>query len=287
MRVLMLPISDRPESKVALQVTMGLADKLEANIVGCHLRPHRDAKSGYKTRGLPLFGSPNQDWLDELGRKSTESATRRAQKSFEKLTQEGGFKLSRRPHKNLVRGAIWRERVGVPDKLMAIMGPVSDMTVVTRPEAKGHVARMFLLAALLHSGRPVLVLPPNKTKVPGKRIAIGWNQSPEVARVVSACMPLIQQAEQVTIISAGSENRLGPKANQLQNYLKHYGVSSDVVVTRGRKEEAELAAAYKESKSDLMLMGAYSRARFRELVFGGMTQYMLSKSRLPVIMQHA
>ena len=44
---------------------------------------------------------------------------------------------------------------------------------------------------------------------------------------------------------------------------------------------------YKDSRSDLLLMGAYSRARFRELVFGGMTEYMLTAAKLPVIMQHA
>ena len=120
----------------------------------------------------------------------------------------------------------------------------------------------------------------------GKRIAIAWNQSAEVARVVSACMPLLQQAEQVTIVSAGLENRLGPKAAQLQSYLKLYGVKAEVVVSRGRNEEQELMSAYKKSTSDLLLMGAYSRARFRELVFGGMTQFILTKSNIPVIMQH-
>ena len=57
--------------------------------------------------------------------------------------------------------------------------------------------------------------------------------------------------------------------------------------SRGRAEEKELLAAYKSSKSDLLLMGAYSRTRFREMVFGGMTEYMLTKVRIPVVMQHA
>jgi nucleotide-binding universal stress UspA family protein len=201
--------------------------------------------------------------------------------------QEAGFELRPRPRLGDTKTAIWQEKVGVPDKVMAITGPVSDLIVVTRPAAKGYVARMFMLAALLHSGRPVLVLPPGSSKVPGKRIAIAWNQSPEVARVVSACMPMLQQAEQVTIISAGAENRVGPKASQLQNYLKQYGVSAKVKVTRGRHEEKELTGIYTETKSDLLLMGAYSRARFRELVFGGMTEYMLSSSKIPVIMQHS
>ena len=142
-------------------------------------------------------------------------------------------------------------------------------------------------AALMNSLCPVLILPQKVRRRIGKRIVIAWNQSAEVARVVSACMPLLQKAEQVSILTSGPENRAGPKSGQLQNYLKAYGVKSKIHSTRGRHEEKELLESYRTTRSDLLLMGAYSRARFRELVFGGMTQHMLSKARMPVIMQHS
>jgi nucleotide-binding universal stress UspA family protein len=287
MRVILVPMSDRPESKAALRVAAGIADSVGANLVGCHLRPHRDGYSGYKTSSLPLFGHPNQKWLDELGRKSTESAARRAEKIFSEITGKAGFQSVRRPRMNLQKGAIWQQMVGVPDKLMAIQGPVTDLTVVTRPAAKSNVARLFMMAALMHTSRPVLILPPSQVRAPGQRIAIAWNQSPEVMRVISGCMPMLQQAQQVTVLICGAESRLGPKAQQLQGYLKQYGVKSEVMHSRGRAEEKELLAAYKSSKSDLLLMGAYSRTRFREMVFGGMTEHMLTKVRIPVVMQHA
>ncbi len=288
MRVLMVPVADRPESKTALQVALGLAERLDANVIGAHLRPHRDLDDEYRSMGLPLFGSPRKEWLDQLSKRDNASAARRAEKMFNELATETGFKLAKRPTLKLNRGAMFQERVGSPNKLMTIMGPLSDLTVVTRPGgSKSNIARMFMLAALLHSSRPVLVLPPKQTKVPGKRIAIAWNQSAEAAAVVSGCMPLLQQAEQVTIITCGSETRLGPKSKHLQAYLKNYGINAKILISRGRKEENELLSAYKTSKSDLLLMGAYSRARFREMVFGGMTEYMLSKAKIPVIMQHA
>jgi hypothetical protein len=129
-------------------------------------------------------------------------------------------------------------------------------------------------------------MPPGKAGMPGKRIAIAWNQSPEAARVVSACMPLLQAAEEVHIICAGRDNQLGPKSGQLAAYLTHYGIKANKVMTAGHDERAELTASFRDTGSDLVLMGAYSRARFRELVFGGMTELMLRKSSVPVIMQH-
>lgn len=287
MRVLMVPAADRPESKTALEVAAQIADRIDANLVGCHLRPHQDFGKDYKTKGLPLFGSPDKAWLEQLARKSTDSSAKRAKKMFEAVASDHGFRLARRPSLKPGSTAIWQEKVGLPDRLMAVAGPLTDLTVVTRPTAKGNIARMFMLAALLQSGRPVLILPPNQKRAPGRRIAIAWNQSAEAARVVTDCMPLLQTAEQVTIISCGIEGRLGPKSKHLQNYLRHYGIDSQIRVSRGGKEENELLAAYKETRSDLLLMGAYSRARFREIVFGGMTEYMLSKSKIPVIMQHA
>ena len=289
MHVLLIPFADRPESRAALQVAIELADRVSANVVGCHLRPHRDLARGYKPRGLPLFGSADKEWLEELGRKTTDSATQRAKKSFAKMVEESGYRLARHPGKRAVDGkhAIWQERVGLPDKIMAIAGPLSDLVVTTRPSTSGNVARMFMLAALLQSSRPVLVLPPKQLRAPGKRIAIAWNHSAEAARVVSDCMPLLQRAEQVTIITCGGARCLGPNAKQLQDYLRHHGVDSAVKITIGHKEDEELLDAYKASKSDLLLMGAYSRSRFHEMVFGGMTEYMLTKSRIPVIMQHS
>ena len=286
MRVLMSPVSDRPECKSALNVTLGLADRLGANVVGCHLRPSRDKSKGYPARKLMLIGGSDQQCLDELAKKTTKTASARARNSFENMALEAGFTLARRPRLNLEKGAIWQEKVGTPDRIMAITGPVSDLIVVSRTASKGKVDRMFMLAALLHSGRPVLIMPPGKTGVPGKRIAIAWNQSPEAARVVSACMPLLQTADEVHIICAGRDNQLGPKSGQLAAYLAHYGIKANKVMTKGQDEPAELTASFRETGSDLVLMGAYSRARFRELVFGGMTEFMLRKSPIPVIMQH-
>ena len=281
----MSPVSDRPESRSALKVTLGLADRLGANVVGCHLRPSRDKSKDYPAKKLLLIGSDQQS-LDELARKTTKTASGRARELFEEMAGKAGFTLARRPRINLEKGAIWQEKVGTPDRIMAITGPVSDLIVVSRTASKGKVDRMFMLAALLHSGRPVLIMPPGKTGVPGKRIAIAWNQSPEAARVVSACMPLLQTADEVHIICAGRDNQLGPKSGQLAAYLAHYGIKAARITTQGHDESAELTASFRETGSDLVLMGAYSRTRFRELVFGGMTELMLRKSSLPVVMQH-
>ena len=286
MKVLLVPVADRPESVAAVDVAFGLADRLDANVIGAHLRPHRDLSQGYKSKGVPLFGSPDEAALAELSSKQSPATVRAAHKLFVSAAEKQGFELAKGPRVGAHQKAIWQELVGSPDKLMAIAGPLADLTVVSRPAKSGRLARLFVLAALLQSGRPVLVLPQKQAKVPGKRIAIAWNQSAEASRTVAACMPLLQSAEQVTIISCGTEDRRGPKSSQLLAYLKHWDIRAKAVRTKGHAEGREMMQAYKDTRSDLLVMGAYSRSRLREVVLGGMTEKMLWESQVPVIMQH-
>jgi len=41
-----------------------------------------------------------------------------------------------------------------------------------------------------------------------------------------------------------------------------------------------------DESCDLLVMGAYGRSRFRELVLGGMTRFMLRHMTVPVLMSH-
>ena len=132
----------------------------------------------------------------------------------------------------------------------------------------------------------MLALPQTKKRTVGKRICIAWNQSVEAARVVAAELPLLARAERVSIVTSGPETQLGPKANQLAAYLKYWGINTERISTPGKDESKEIHATYKSKGSDLLVMGAYTRNRMSRLIFGGMTEYMLKRSSIPVLMLH-
>jgi nucleotide-binding universal stress UspA family protein len=50
--------------------------------------------------------------------------------------------------------------------------------------------------------------------------------------------------------------------------------------------DGEIAGAYRDMGADLLVMGAYSHHRVRERIFGGVTETMLFRSTLPVLMYH-
>ena len=65
-----------------------------------------------------------------------------------------------------------------------------------------------------------------------------------------------------------------------------FSISVTYGTTQGRDEPKEIVATYKSTESDLLLMGAYSRNRMSQLVFGGVTEYMLKHTSIPVLMLH-
>ncbi len=275
MRVILVPVADRPECARALATAFDIGKRVGACVSGCHMRPHRYSEVSLGT------AFADAAWR----KKSTKKAPDAAKSLYQGVAEQHGYDLIKRAR--VEPGALWQEKVGSPEILMGIVGPVSDLVVVSRPAKSGTVADMFLSAALLESASPVLILPQASRRRIGRRIAIGWNQSSEAARAVRAALPLLTTADEVTIITCGSEDRPGPKSTQVAAYLKHWGVKADRVDTRGRDIEAELMGAYRDVGADMLVSGAYSRSRWREKVFGGTTEYLLREAKIPVFTLHS
>jgi nucleotide-binding universal stress UspA family protein len=283
-RLIIVPVANRPECQIALDAAFELAAACRADVTGYHIR------RGHREQAIalgPLL--PDDDvhgaffFADGKGR----SASKAARALYERAAAKHGFAAAKRPGRGKQLRALWREVAGAPARVFAIVGPVSDLIVVSRPEAQAAGrARAVMLGALLHSAKPVLVLPQTVRATLGRRIVIAWNQSVDAAMAVTAALPLLTRAEQVVAVSAGSENRLGPKAAHLTRYLAHWNVKLVCERTRGRNVEREIERACRDLDSDLVVMGAYSRNRYRQLVFGGVTQHMLFKTDLPVLMLH-
>jgi nucleotide-binding universal stress UspA family protein len=287
MKVINVPVADRPECRVALDFSFRLAADLSANIVGCHLRPHRSERKPKTDSRFPFLFTPSQNAPIET-EKASALSSKAAHALFLDMATKHGFEHAAKPRLGTSNSALWTEMVGSMDKLFPIVGPVADCSVLSRPKqsATGRGAE-FLLSALFHSGKPVLVLPQSPARSVGKRIVIAWNQSLESAHAVSAALPLLVRADAVTIVACGRENRPGPKAKHMVQYLNMWGVKCTRVNTKGQDVQAEIEAEFKDSGGDLLVMGGYSRSRLRELVFGGMTHHMLFKTSMPVFMLHS
>jgi nucleotide-binding universal stress UspA family protein len=185
--------------------------------------------------------------------------------------------------------ASWEVATGMASEVVAMRGGAYDMVVVGRPPAdRTSVAELAAEAALFRTGRPVLIAPPETPRTVGEAVVIGWNRSASSARAISAALPFLLLARSVTIVSVKTGAKLGPSPEEMAKYLSWHEVQAEVVelepdhrlVGEVLLEEAERVSA------DLVVMGAYSHSRLRELILGGVTRYVLQNADIPVLMAH-
>jgi len=142
---------------------------------------------------------------------------------------------------------------------------------------------------LLAAGVPVLVVPGAwEGKTIGERLVIGWNASPEARHALSESMPFITGAKQVIVlvINPSRDRRHGEEpGSDIALHLARHGARVEVDrVTSSDGSIAEAMVHYVlQHSADLLALGAYSHARWRELLFGGTTQSLLRKTPVPVL----
>ena len=191
------------------------------------------------------------------------------------------------PHPGAGATASFSSVTGREEDLVAQLARLADLTVVPHPEAGDDVSSSDALhAVLFDSGRPVLIAPQVALQSIGTRIAVAWNGTAESAAAVQAALPWMQRAEAVRVLSADEYQRRGPGAPALAQYLDLHGIHPEIAQFRPLEREVGrgLLAAAQEFGADMLVMGAYSHSRLRQLILGGVTRHVLENARLPVLM---
>lgn len=168
-------------------------------------------------------------------------------------------------------------------------GRLSDLICVPQPDPKLSLGINTLKSALFSSGRPVMMCPEqeNVSETFADHVAIGWNGSIEATRAVGLAMPLIASAQFVTILSGGGSDE-PPTPDELQRYLELKGVGSTVRTfdaDRGKVGE-KLLSECSAVGAGTLIMGAYHDSYERESLFGGNSQAVVERARIPVVLVH-
>ncbi|MCE2574560.1 universal stress protein [Komagataeibacter sp. FNDCR2] len=171
--------------------------------------------------------------------------------------------------------------------VVAFQARLSDIVVVRQPDPEGDVASSDTLhAVLFESGRGVIIVPPDAPASLGRRICIGWNGTSEAASAIHHAMPLIRRAEAVQILYSPAYQRPGPNARHVGAYLALHGVDATIhkFGSDYRPVGEDMMAAAHDFGADMVVMGAYSHSRLRQMILGGVTRHVLENSDLAVLM---
>src|SRR5215469_2583137 len=184
--------------------------------------------------------------------------------------------------------AEWREESGRQNAVVGSLGRVFDLIVVERPAKLASLAEATLEDALFESGRPVLMAPPKPPPTIGERIVIAWNGSTETARTVALSMPYLALARSVEVLSVEGAMQPGPSGDDLAAGLRQRGIAatSRVIAASNRQAGEVFLAEARAAECDLLVKGAYTQSRLRQMIFGGATRHIIMEATIPVILAH-
>lgn len=165
-----------------------------------------------------------------------------------------------------------------------------DLIVSAHPKLDDLPADWSAERLLLATGTPVLMKPVEWAgDTIEDTILIAWNRSREARRAVNDAMPFIEAAKRVVVLVVDADHnveRFGadPGSNLLQHLSRHEVAAELVQVASGGKSIADVILEQARLVSaDLLVMGAYSRPRTAEVLFGGTTRTLLARAHLPIL----
>ena len=175
------------------------------------------------------------------------------------------------------------------DSYVGSFGRVFDLIVLGRPGSGEEPPRLATLeAALFEGGRPVLMVPPSTPGSIGETVVIAWNGSTETARTVALATPILQKAGRVIVLTLEGWGVEGPSGAELALRLQRNGIRAETAARRlGNRPPGEAiledAASF---HADLLVKGAYTQSRLRQMIFGGATSHIIAHADIPVLMAH-
>jgi nucleotide-binding universal stress UspA family protein len=277
-KTILVPIEQHDLMNPTLQTALLLARKFDSYIEGLALRveiPNVFAVTDVGAMPIPAL---EQDIAEN---------EKRSRSLFENFMQEHGV-LRGRDTKALSSG--WLDNAPEGDHFVGSHGRVFDVIVLGKVGRDPKGPRMSTLeAALFESGRPLLIAPPTPQPQMGANVLIAWNCSTEQARATAFAMPILKRASRVIVLTVeGGAAVPGPTGLQLCRYLQLNEVPAKplTVGLDGRLTGEAILAHAKALGCDLLIKGAYTQSRLRQMIFGGTTRYILSNAELPVLMAH-
>ena len=278
MKTIFVPIELHSSTDSVLRTAVLLARRFGSHIEGAPLGPDLP--------DLVAFDMP-VSWTVSDQNAWREIADE-AHRKFESFMMENGVPLHEPggPGASATPTCSWAGEHSLGDSQAASYARVFDVSIMGRPGNERGDPRMATAeAAIFESGRPVLLAPPTPIETIGDTIVISWNQSTETARAVAFAMPLLLKAKSVYVLTIENFMVDGPPGELMARTLRHHGVKAEAVTRPNARTPGE-AVLDQTAKlgGDLLIKGAYTQSRLRQMIFGGATSHILSKAQLPVFM---
>jgi nucleotide-binding universal stress UspA family protein len=269
---ILVHVRDAKDDSLATRAAVAISQRIPSHLYGLHVAP----------MGAVAFSTPETVvfQVHEADHLYSESLARKGW--WEKLLAA-----------NSAKGE-WLAAQGEPVEALCNAARWCDLIVAERPVLNpdaptgwGTVSR-----TVFGAGIPVIVVPQTaKIGSLGDRVLVAWNHSRESMRAIRGALPILKTTSQALVLEGTAHNDLLGARHlpelDLAAYLERHGVNAQFQRFTPKSDHgANILAAARESKSDMIVMGAWGHSRIAELVLGGATRYLFQNSDLPLFVAH-
>jgi len=273
-----LALLDHPDRAFRVaQVAGRIADRYDAVVHAIYVVPSLETLGSFVSGGAgPDVVSKRRAELRELG----EESGARFKGAMANAACTWSFSIVESEHDFIGYEAIQRARVA--DLVISSQTPKEeDVLFVAEPPER----------LVLDAGRPVIVVPDDfsDNDWSPECILVAWDGSKEASRALSDSLPILERATSVKVVWLFGEdeaNLVEELRGSFDVFLERHGVNAKlnpVVMPKADVADA-LGEMSQEGDFDLIVSGGYGESRLKELLLGGVTHWLLHKTRVPLFM---
>ncbi|MDN5004220.1 universal stress protein [Bradyrhizobium sp. GCM10027634] len=190
--------------------------------------------------------------------------------------------------------AEWRSAMDFPARYVLAQARCADIVVSggqsrTFSDAFSQVGPRDLVMQI---GRPLLLVPDRTNWLNLRSVLVAWKDTPEARRAVADALPMLRKAKDVVVVEIpeadDDHSAVMTHVSDVAAWLARHGVTATAHVPETRNEgaAAQLERIAGEVGAGLIVAGAYGHSRFRELILGGVTEYLVTQTARCVLLSH-
>jgi len=282
-KVILVPVDGSERSAEVLDTALVIARRFDSHIKVVHVREH--AREPYMFGGIP---KNYREEFVKMSQKAVDSTIDTVRGQFNAFCKQGSVKITRKPSTANEVTASLHVLEGDAETVLSRESRLVDVIAMSRPTRHrigGPGVGELHESLMLHSGRPVLIVPPEWKARRADHAAIGWNDSVEASRAVCMTLPWLTQMKKVTVL-VSKKRESG--VEEVVDYLKRHGCKADyhVISGKGTNVGKKMLNTCSEIGAEFLVVGGFSHTRTRQRLFGGVTSHLLSNTDIITVMAH-
>lgn len=279
---LLVHIDDIGGNETRLRLAVELARRHDAHLTGLFIIESIDFAVMTAPAGPDVAALASLEGFQEEHRAVRRALADRLGGAFHRAAERAGI------------AAEWRVAEGDAAEVAILNARYADLAILGQPDPeRPSLGKPAPEAVLLGSGRPILVVPfIGGNDIIGRHALVAWNASREAARALNDALPLLDEAENVTVLSVNPERGISGEgdlpAADIALHLARHGIKAEAsyIVAEDIGVGDALLSRAADLDSDLIVMGGYGHSRLREIALGGATRTLLRSMTVPVLLSH-